>query len=126
MPKGKDKDKYDNRPLETFHYVTLERSIGNRECVKKQIVWVFWNNKHISELCEKWVYGNREYGYTRFEELRTCSGEVIYTRKDKAITTKREINIFLDIDELNVFRKKQINSLEEYSRQKYQSNNTNK
>ena len=53
MPKGKDKDKYDNRPLETFHYVTLERSIGNRDCVKKQIVWAFWNNKHISELCEK-------------------------------------------------------------------------
>ena len=93
--------------------------------MKKQILWVFWNNKHISELCEKWVYRNREYGYTRFEELCTCSGEVIYTREHKAITTKRKKNIFLDIDELNVFRKK-ITNLEEYLRKKYQSNNTNK
>ena len=44
----------------------------------------------MSDLCEKWVYRNREYGYTRFEELRTCSGEVIYIREHKAITTKRK------------------------------------
>ena len=86
--------------------------------MKKQIFWVFWNNKHISELCEKWVYRNREYGYTRFEELRTCSGEVIYTREHKATTTKLKKNILLDIDELLI----QKNTHEK----KYQSNNTNK
>ena len=93
--------------------------------MKKQIFWVFWNNKHISELCEKWVYRNQEYGYTQFEELCTCSGEIIYTRKHKAITTKRKKTIFLDINEVNVFRKK-ITNLDEYLRKKYQTNNTNK
>ena len=82
--KDKDKDK-------TFHYV-WKQPIKERkgDWIKKQIVWVFWNNKHISELCEKWIYRNHEYGYTRFEELRTCSGEVVYAREHKAITTKRK------------------------------------
>ena len=102
----------------------LERSRQKRDWVKKQMFWVFWNNKHISELYEKWIYKNHEYGYTRFEELRTCSGGVIYTREHKAITRKRKKNILLNINELNVFRKKIIN-LDEYLRKKYQSNNTN-
>ena len=42
--KDKDKDKYDNKPLKIFHYVKLERSRQKRDWVKKQIVWVFWNN----------------------------------------------------------------------------------
>ena len=92
--------------------------------MKKQMFWVFWNNKHISELYEKWIYKNHEYRYTRFEELRTCSGGVIYTREHKAITRKRKKKILLNINELNVFRKKIIN-LDEYLRKKYQSNNTN-
>ena len=64
---------------------------------------IFWNNKHISNLSEKWIYRNRECAYTQFEELCTCSGEVIYTTEHKAITTKHKKNIFIDIDELKVF-----------------------
>ena len=70
--------------------------------MKRQIVWVFWNDEHISELCEKWIYRNRD---TRFEELRTNSGEVIFTREHKATTTKRKRNIFIKIDKLKMFGK---------------------
>ena len=31
---------------------------------RRQIVWIFWNNGHVSELCGKWIYINGKYGYT--------------------------------------------------------------
>ena len=112
-------------------YVWLQHSKEKKgDWVKKQMFWVFWNNKHISELYiselyEKWIYKNHEYGYTRFEKLRTCFGEVIYTREHKAIATKHKKNISSNINELNVFRKK-ITNLDEYLPKNYRSNNTNK
>ena len=36
---------------------------------RRQIVWVFWNKGHVSELCEKWIYLDGKYAYARFEEL---------------------------------------------------------
>ena len=95
----------ENRLIKMFHYVKLERNRKNADWVKRQIVMVFWNNKHISNLCEKWIYRNREYAYTRFEELRTYSGEVLFTRKHKATTSKRKKDIFINIDKLKVFKK---------------------
>ena len=44
---------------------------------RRQIVWIFWNNGHVSELYEKWIYINDKYAYTRFEELPTHSGKVL-------------------------------------------------
>ena len=77
----------------------------NSDWVKRQVVWVFWNDEHISELCEKWIYRNPEYAYTQFEELRTNSGEVIFTREHKTTTAKRKRNIFIKINKLKMFRK---------------------
>ena len=70
---------------------------------KKQIVCVFWNNC-VTELCEKWIYKNKEYPYTRFEELCTYPGEVISTKGHKAIISKRKQNIFITINELKVYK----------------------
>ena len=86
-----------------FHYLKLQGSKKKGDWIKKQIVWVFWNN-HVTEICEKWIYKNREYAYTRFEELCTYSGEVLSTREHKAITSKRKQNIFITIDELKVYK----------------------
>ena len=94
----------ENRPIQMFQYVRLGRNRENGDWVKRQNAWVFWNNKHISELCEKWIYRNREYGYTRFEELSTYSGEVLFTREHKATTTKRKSNTFIKIEKLRVFK----------------------
>ena len=71
---------------------------------KRQIVWVFWGDGHVSELCEKWIYHNHNYGYTRFEELCTCSGEVLFTREHKATTSKDKSDTYIDIDELQMFK----------------------
>ena len=108
--KTKTKDKDDdinmdeNRPIQVFQYARLGHNRENGDWVKRQIVWVFWNNKHISELCEKWIYRNCEYGYTQFEELRTYSGEVLFTREHKATITKHKRNIFTKIIKLGVFK----------------------
>ena len=71
---------------------------------RRQIFWVFWNNVHASELCEKWIYLNDKYAYTRFEELRTHSGEVLFTREHKATTSKDKSNTYIDIDDLKMFK----------------------
>ena len=67
---------------------------------RRQIFWVFWNNVHASELCEKWIYLNDKYAYTRFEELRTHSGEVLFTREHKATTSKDKSNTYIDIEDV--------------------------
>ena len=61
---------------------------GNRN--RRTIIWVFWDDDLISKLCEKWVYCDRNYGYTRFEELRKRSGEVPFTREHKATMSKEK------------------------------------
>ena len=94
----------ENRLIQMFQYAKLGRNKKNGNWVKRQIVWVFWNNNHISELCENWIHRNNEYAYTRFEELRTYSGEVLFTREHKATTTKNKRSIFIDINKLKVFK----------------------
>ena len=55
---------------------------------KKVMTWAFWKSP-VSELCEKWIYYNNNYAYTRFEE-NTCSGEVLFTNEHKAVSSKNK------------------------------------
>ena len=64
----------------------------NGDWRKRQILWVFWNNNYISELCDMWIYIDGNYVYTRFEELCTCSGEVLFTNRHKATLSKKKKN----------------------------------
>ena len=76
---------------------TIKKVIGKKDRV-------FWDDCHVSELCEKWICYNHEYAYTPFEELRTYSGEVLFTREHTAITSKDKPNTYIDIDTLQVFK----------------------
>ena len=92
-----------------FQYARVEGNKKNGDWVKRQIVWVFWDDKHITELCDKWMRcGRREYAYTRFEELRIYSGEVLFTREHKATrsicTSKRKSDFVIDINILCLFK----------------------
>ena len=70
----------------------------------RRIVWVFWDDNHITKLCEKWVYYDGNYAYTRFEELRACSGEVLLTREYKETASKDKSDTYIDNDELKMFK----------------------
>ena len=85
----KDEDIDRDKPVQVFRYAKQWK--GEKiNWKRRHIVWVFWNNGQVSELCEKWVYLSGNYVYTRFEELRTCSGEVLVTREHKATMSKDE------------------------------------
>ena len=56
---------------------------------KNVITWVFWKS-HVTELCEKWICCRNNYAYTRFEEFRTCSGEVLFTNEHKSVFSKNK------------------------------------
>ena len=89
--------------MQVFRYSKRWRDKkGNRK--RRTIVWVFWDDDHISELCEKCVYYDGNYAYTRFEELRTRSGEVLFTREYKATASKYNSDTYIDIDELQMFK----------------------
>ena len=100
----KTRTKTEDRLIQVFQYAKLRRNKKNGNWAKRQIVYVFWDDEHISELCEKWIRYNYEYAYTRFEELRTYSGEVLFTGEHKATTSKDKSNIHIDIDKLQVFK----------------------
>ena len=51
-----------------------------------------------------WICYNHDFTYTRFEELCTYSGEVIFTREQQAITSKDKPNSHIDTDRLQVFK----------------------
>ena len=89
--KTEDKDEGIDRGrnvfIQMFHLAKkMKDKNGNWE--RKQIIWIFWGDGHILELCEKWVYREGNYAYTRFEDLHTHSGEVLFTREHKAVTSK--------------------------------------
>ena len=108
--KTEDKDKYigidENKPIQVFQYASVQGNKKNGDWVKRQIVWVFWNDEHISEICEKWIRCGSEYAYTWFEELRTYSGEVLFTREHKATRSNRKSNKknLIYINKLQVFK----------------------
>ena len=115
-----------NKLIRVFKYSKKKnnRKTGNQ--IKRRIVWVFWNNEHISGLCEKGIRCGCEYAYTRFEELCTYSGELLFTREHKATISKRKSNKknFININKLQVFKdfinknKMIIISFEKYLQQK--------
>ena len=97
--KDEDIDKGRNRLIEMFRYSKRWKDKkGNKK--KRSIVWIFWDDDHISELCETWVYYDGNYAYTRFEEFHKRSGEVLFTREYKATTSKYKSDTYIDIDEL--------------------------
>ena len=98
-----DRDKGRNKHIQMFRFLKRWKDKkGNQK--KRSIVWAFWDDNHIPELCEKWVYYNGNYAYTRFEGLRKRSDEVLFTREYKATTSKYNSNAYIDIDELQVFK----------------------
>ena len=65
---------------------------------------IFWNDGRISEICQKWIRDNGNYANTKFEELCTCSGEVLFTREHKASLSRKESGAYIDIDEFPMFK----------------------
>ena len=58
----------------------------------------------MTELYEKWIYSRSNYVYTRFEEFRTCTDEVLFTNEHKAVFTKNTTTSYIDIEDLNMFK----------------------
>ena len=88
--------------LEVFEIVKGDiKRCGDWE--KRKTTWVFWKS-HVSELHEKWVCSRGNYAYTRFEEFRTCSGEVLFTNEHKAVFSKNEAKSYIDINDLETFK----------------------
>ena len=71
ISKTEDKDEDTDRDMlmRVFRYSRQWRGKKNGNWKRRQIVWVFWNKGHVSELCEKWIYLDGKYAYARFEEL---------------------------------------------------------
>ena len=108
--KDENIDRGRNEFIQKFHRAMKSRDKkGNWK--RGRIVWVFWNDGHVSELCEKWIYHNGNYAYTRFEELRTYSGEVLFTRENKATVSKYKSETYIDIDQLKIFKVFTVNDM---------------
>ena len=70
---------------------------------KSVITWVFWKS-HVTELCDKWICCRNNYAYTRFEEFRTCSGEILFTNEHNAVFSKNKARTYIDINDLEIFK----------------------
>ena len=86
--KDKGRNNRRNKRIQMFMYIKRWRNKNDNWKKKRRIVWAFWDDDHISELCEKWVYYDGNYAYTRFEELRKRSGEVLFTRDIRQLHQK--------------------------------------
>ena len=88
--KTKSKCKDENKLIMIYSNEKMEVIKGN-DWILRKILLVFWDyNNHISELREKWAFCSDNYVSTRFEELRTRSGEALYTRENKATLSKKK------------------------------------
>ena len=88
--------------LKVFHIVRNDIK-NKRNWEKRKVTWVFWRS-HVSDLCEEWICSKDNYAYTRFEEFRTCSGEVLFTNEHKAVFSKNEAESYIDINDLEIFK----------------------
>ena len=102
--KDKGRNNRRNKRIQMFMYIKRWRNKNGNWKKKRRMVWAFWDDDHISELCEKWVYYDGNYAYTRFEELRKRSGKVLFTREYKATASKDNSNVYIDIDKLQMFK----------------------
>ena len=105
--KIEDKDmtmsEYKDEDMLTKVYTEDEKKhIDNNHWTKRITIKIFWNNNNISEICEKWIFYNGNYAYIRSEELHTHLCELLYTREHKAGLSKKNLCIYIDIDELNM------------------------
>ena len=76
----------------------------NKSDLEKEVItWVFWKS-HVTELSEKWICCRNNYAYTRFEEFRTCSGELLFTNEHKAVFSKNKAKTYIDINDLEIFK----------------------
>ena len=90
--------------IQVFRLAKQWRGKKNDDWKKRHIVWVFWNNDYVSELCEKWINLNYNYVYTRFQQIRTRSGKVILTREHKATISNDRSNAYIGINELKMLK----------------------
>ena len=72
--------------------------------VEKRLLTVVYCESHISELCEKWIDSWDNYAYSKFEEFRTCSGEILFTNKHKAVLSKKDAIRYIDYNNLEIFK----------------------
>ena len=101
--KDEDIDKGRNKLTQMFRYSKRWKDKKSNQ-KKRSIVWVSWDDDHISELCEKWMHHDGNYAYARFEELRKRSGEVLFTGEYKATASKYNSDTYIDIDKLQMFK----------------------
>ena len=87
-----------------WHHDWLKYNKENGYLERRHILWVFWNNKHITEPCEKWLCCDGNYICTRLEELRTYSGEVFFTNEYKATLSEKDSRTYVGIDDPKIFR----------------------
>ena len=76
---------------------------------KDKVGWEKKNNLGLleiacKELCEKWISSIGNYAYTRFEEFRTCAGEVLFTNEHKAVFSRKEADCYIPIKDLDIFK----------------------
>ena len=58
-----DRDKGRNKHIQMFRFLKRWKDKkGNHK--KINIIWSFWDDDYIRELCEKWVYYDGNYAYT--------------------------------------------------------------
>ena len=60
---------------------------------------------------QKWIYRNGNYAYTRSEELRTYSGEVLFIREHRTTVSKDKSDTYIYIDELMIFKVFTVNDM---------------
>ena len=108
--KDENIDRSRNEFIQMFHGAMKSRD-KTGTWKRGRMVWVIWNDGHVSELCEKWTNPNGIYAYTRSEELRTYSGEVLFTREQKATVSKDKSDPYTDINELKIFKVFTVNDM---------------
>ena len=80
-------------PIRVFRHSKQWKGKIKGNWKKRHILWNFWNNGHISELCEKvW-----RASYTIWREA-------LFAREHKATTSKDKSNTYIDIDDLKIFK----------------------
>ena len=83
--------------------IVIDDIKNRRNWEKRKITCVFWKSQ-VSKLCEKCICSNDNYAYTRFEEFRTCSGEVLFTNEHKSVFSKNEAKSCIGINDLEIFK----------------------
>ena len=66
IPKKEDMDKNmpkTNKNIPLYYHKKTYRNKKNGDWRRKKILLVFWDNKHIFELHEKWIYCDSNYVY---------------------------------------------------------------